>query len=38
MNSDFLAGRLDGKLLTGNNNKVTDYSSISKNSGVLMVY
>jgi len=33
MNSGLLAGRLDGKLLTCNNNKLTDYCSISKNSG-----
>jgi hypothetical protein len=33
MNSGFLAGRIDGKLLTGTNNKLTDYCSISKNSG-----
>jgi hypothetical protein len=25
MNSGFLAGRIDGKLLTGTNNKLTDY-------------
>jgi len=37
MNLGFLADRLDGKLLTDNNNKLTDYCRISKNSvaGVL---
>lgn len=37
MNLGFLAGGLYGKLLTDNNNKLTDYCSISKDSfaGVL---
>ena len=33
MGSGCKAGRLDGKLLTCTNNKLTDYCSLSKNFG-----